>query len=362
MRASLRSLEAAERRQQREEKKRQRELERQTKESARLSVLERARLEVETFENSLDLLLSFHKERPEEVDWPAIAASLPPVPPRRQSLNEVKARLRLAFYGDEGESAAMSQAQSLDEREYQEALKGYAIEHAEWKKLSNLARRILEGEKRAYMEAIQELSPLTEIAGIGSSLRFSVHDSGMMECLLSTNGRQAIPAEVKSLTASGKLSAKPMARSRFVEVLQDHVCGCVLRVARELFALLPIENVLITASAETLDTRTGRTELRPILSVLVPRRSLDTFNFEKLDPSDSIMGLTHRGDLKASRKTGEFDTVVPFTPTDLSEEPKGSADFRALFAPTRLLSAELEAQNAALGSQPENPLPSDGDG
>jgi len=74
--ATIRAQQAAERRQQREAQKRQRELERRTKEQAKLSALEQARLEVETHENYLEVLLSVHKEQGETWDWLAIAATL----------------------------------------------------------------------------------------------------------------------------------------------------------------------------------------------------------------------------------------------------------------------------------------------
>ena len=61
--ATLRQIEAAERRRQREAQKRQRELERRAQEQAKQSAEEQARLEVETYENRLEVLLSVHKEQ-----------------------------------------------------------------------------------------------------------------------------------------------------------------------------------------------------------------------------------------------------------------------------------------------------------
>ena len=55
--ANIRAIQAVERRQQRDAQKRMRELERQAKEQAKLSEIEQARLEVETFENRLEMLL-----------------------------------------------------------------------------------------------------------------------------------------------------------------------------------------------------------------------------------------------------------------------------------------------------------------
>jgi hypothetical protein len=361
--AELRAMEAAQRRQEREAKKRQRELERQAKEMAKLSAMEQARLEVETYDNALDVLLSVHKEQADAFDWLAIAASLPPVPPRRQSHNELKARQRLAIAPARPDAeAVLEQARNQDEREYKDALTEYGADNAEWTKMSNLARRILVGDSDAYIAAIEQLSHFSELAGIGSSLHFRVHTPRLVEVELSTNGRKAIPPELKTLTASGKVSVKPMPKPRFVEIYQDYICGCVLRVARELFALLPVQTILLSASAEALDTATGQLADRPFLSVSIGRADMQSLNFDRLDPSDTIMSLPHRGDLKASRKTGDFEFVVPFTDADLTQpDAPAIADFHTIIAATKRLRADLAAVCAALNPEPAEALTENGE-
>ena len=344
--STMRAMEAAARRQQREAKKRQRELERQTKEAAKLSAMEQARLEVETYDNALDVLLSVHKEQTDPVDWLSFATSLAPVSPYRQSHQELKTRQCLAINPSHSNTeATIEQARQQDEREYQEAVQTHAAETAEWAQLSGLARRVLQGEPNAYIEAIEKLSPFTELAGIGSSLHFTVHNQRLMEVILTTNGRQAIPTEVKTLTSSGKVSVKAMPKPRFMEIYQDYICGCVLRVARELFALLPIETLLISASAETLDTTTGKTVERPFLSVAIPRTTLNDLNFDLLDPSDSVLSMNHRGDLKASRKIGDFDPITPLPVSDLDQHvAPANSDFNAVFSTAKRLRSDLAIQ------------------
>ena len=357
----IRAIAAAVRRQQREAKKRQREFARMAKEMAKLTALERARLEVETDENALEVLLSVHKEQADPWDWVALAASLSPAPPCRHSYNELKVRRRLAVSASKDTAEALRQAQQQDEQEYQDALNTYSAEYADWERRFKLANRILNGDSSAYIDAIQELSPFAELASIGSSLDFTVHNARTIECLLRTNGRKAIPSEVKSLTASGKVSVKQMPRQRFVEIYQDYVCGCVLRVAREIFALLPINRLLVTAAAEALDTSTGHTVERPFLSVAIPREELEKLNFDALDPSDSIMSFTHRGDLKASRKTGEFEFISPLTAADLPQETMERTDLHALLATAQQFRAELTQQCAALSPQSEEVLSTNGE-
>ncbi len=351
---TIRAMEAAQRRQQRDAKKRQRELERQTKEMAKFSALEQARLEVETYENALDVLLSVHKEQADAIDWLSALSSLPPLPPCRYSHREMKVRERLAIApASVPAQQAVEQARHQDESDYQEDFKRYMTEHAEWARMARLARGVLSGDADAYIEVISELSPFTELASIGSSLHFTVHTPRLISVVLSTNGRKAIPSDLKTLTASGKVSVKPMPKPRFVEIYQDYICGCVLRVARELIAILPIETLLVTATAETLDTATGNTAERPFLSVAIPRTTLNSLNFDCLDPSDSVLSMTHRGDLKASRKTGDFDFITPLTVADLDQaDAPATVDFNAVFNTAKRLCADLAAQCASLNPQP----------
>ncbi|MEW6303790.1 MAG: tellurite resistance TerB C-terminal domain-containing protein [Verrucomicrobiota bacterium] len=330
-RGTIRAIQAAERRAQREEQRRYRELQRQAKDMARLSALERARLEVETYENRLEVLLSVHKEQGPEWDWPALVNAPPPLEPVRENRNAAEVEARRAAYRpgffdklfgrmkkQEAEFAGQLQAaQTRDEREFQNAWAQYQHDHAEWQDERKLADAVLAGEHDAYVRVLRELTPFAELAELGSALNFRIHSPQLLEVLAKVNGQKAIPDEIKSLTGSGKVSCKGMPKSRFHEIYQDYVCGCVLRVAREAFALLPVETVIVTALTDLFDSRTGRTSEQPILSVALPRAVAKKLNFNRLDPSDAMENFLHRGDFKASRKSGAFVPITPLTPVDL---------------------------------------------
>src|SRR2546421_8825446 len=106
--ATIRAMEAAERRQHRDAQRRLRDLERQAKEHAKLSAIEQARLEVETFDNQLELLLSVHKEQGETWDWAAVAASLPPPRPQNFRRSEQRVEQRLAVMPEEQRVASQN--------------------------------------------------------------------------------------------------------------------------------------------------------------------------------------------------------------------------------------------------------------
>ena len=358
-------MEAEERRRQRDAQRQQRELERRNKEQAKLSAIEQARLEVETYENRLEVLLSVHKEQGPTWDWGALAAALPPPCPQKRCYYEEQAEQRaLVLHPEKRQDAegAIEQAKAEDDRVFEEAMKAYAEERSEWEKLRSFARRILGGEHKAFIEALVEFSPLGEISELGSVMHFTLESAKLICCELKANGSQAIPTEVKILTATEKVSVKAMPKVRFHEIYQDYVCGCMLRVAREVFAMLPVDTVLITASADILDTRTGQTGEQPVLSAVMPRAVITSLEFDNLDPSDAMENFVHCGNFKASRKAGAFQAIAPLTTSDVPQTSTDGMDRAELLASVRRMRGELQAKLAASRAvnvsepQPTSPL------
>ena len=343
--AEIRRREAEERRNERETRKRHKDLERRIKERTKLSALEQARLEVEAHENALEVLLSVHKEQSAPIEWVKFATALPPHEPLSVGRHEFGAMLKrsmapLETVAESGSEAA-EQARRLDEQEQQTAHEDYTRKLAEWERMRTLAKRVMSGESGAYSEAISEFSSLAEVAGLGTSLHVTVHSPKLIGCALTVSGRETVPAEVKSLTTAGKLSVKAMPKLRFHEIYQDYVCGCVLRLAREMLALLPVDTVLVTASVNGTDTRSGRAAALPVLSVAITRVAVERLDFERLDPSDSMENFIHRGDVMASRKSGDFVPIIPLTPADLTPVQPERMDLSGLLAKLRQLHAEI---------------------
>jgi len=77
--------------------------------------------------------------------------------------------------------------------------------------------------------------------------------------------------------------------------------------------LLPVEMVIVNAVGDILNTETGHTEERPILSVAIPRDTLIKLNFDQIDPSDSMGNFVHN---MKFRKTQGFDAVEAIKPAD----------------------------------------------
>lgn len=255
--SALRSLAAAEKRRQREAVRHKRELERQRKHAEKLEAIELARLEVEEYENYLDLITSVHKECGPAWNWEEIQAAEPPEKPAAANFrNNTKAAqlayetyepgrldrmLRRVDSVREKLAKAIKEAKSEDIAEYKEALAEYEKQYSEWEELRKIAVHILNDDPEAYQYAIQQYGPFDEIQEFGSEIRFRSDDLRLFELEIKVNGEDIIPDQSITLLKGGKLSTKKMTKTLYYELYQDYVCGCTLRVARELFALVPFD-------------------------------------------------------------------------------------------------------------------------
>ena len=340
-----RRLREAERDQRREERaalKQQREIAKLLREQKKLDEQQRAKLEVEEYEARIAVLLSLHRDSTVMWDWIKLAATLAPLPPSSTKTNESRLMRNLLAQPEatdiERERALLC-ARDEDAKVLALAEEAYREATSDWKKLTTLANRILTGDTAAYRDAMEEFSPLEELADLGSSVDFTMTSATTIECVITMNGTQVIPAETKTLTTTGKLSIKAMPRQQFHEIYQDYICGGVLRVAREAFALLPIRCIIITAVAPLSDNKEA-----PVLSVVINRSDLSLVNFARADASDTLDRLPHRGDFKASRKSGAFQPIRPFALNEVVPNDPSSTQLdsvRVRFASERAAVSEL---------------------
>jgi hypothetical protein len=121
--------------------------------------------------------------------------------------------------------------------------------------------------------------------------------------------------------------------------------------------------VLLTAVADTFDSRTGQMVEQPVLSVAMPRDTLGRLDFDRLDPSDAMENFLHRGDFKASRKAEAFQPIKPLVPSDIPrvrDEDMGIGDLvtktQTLREELRRAITELAGQTGATLSLDDHPL------
>jgi hypothetical protein len=285
------------------------ELLRQQREIDRLAELERAKHEVEMFENQVQMIKSIHKECDMEFHWQELRNSPAPFRKGEMGPSEQAARQQLAEYkpGLFGRmfGSDTKKRQELEDK-IREATNEDLVEYSRWENLVQTAEGVLAGDLDVYLEVVQELAPLDDLSDFGSGFEIYFNTPKIGEVDFDVHPETVIPLEEKSLTPTGKVKTKQMTKTAYFDLYQDYVCSCALRIARDMFAILPLEEVIVHAYEEQLSTRTGHQERGVILSVKIDKRTLNTLNFDRIDCSDSMQNFVHNMTFK---KTKGFVTV-----------------------------------------------------
>ena len=155
-----------------------------------------------------------------------------------------------------------------------------------WAYYHSVAADVLKGDIDTYLQLIYEVNPLDDLLGYGSNFEFGTDNPRRMEVEFTVNRELLSHA------------SQTMSSFEYNDLLQDFVCSLSIRVARDMFALLPVQNVMVHA---VLDGNT-------VLSVRFDRDNLAKVKFGMIDPSDTVSKFTHsmsfdrmRGFLPVSR-------------------------------------------------------------
>jgi len=281
----------------------------QERQLQKLQEMERAKYEVTVFENQCELVKTIHKEADEPVNWHNILTSSPPFEKGTQGPNEHEARKKYNEYRPN----FFERLFKMDEKKYkhlneeiQQAIIEDQNQYNRWEELVGFAREVLAGNIDTYLKVIEEMDPLGDLSEFGSGFEFSTDDPAYMEVEFEVHSESVIPSEQKSLTKTGKLSVRQLPKTKYYDLQQDYVCSCVIRIARDLFALLPLQYVIIHAFDEQLNTETGHNEQLLILSIKIERETLESLNIDNIDCSDAMNNFSHNMNF---RKTKGFAAV-----------------------------------------------------
>ena len=275
--------------------------------------VERARLEVEMFENTLDMIKSIHIECDDQVDWEEVKRRPTPLDNQGRGSNESNVLMEIEQY----KPSVIDKLFKKSEKKLKElqlrltsAKKLDQEEFARWQKMISTADRICKGDIEAYLEVIEDFAPLDDLLDFGSGFEFFIDNPDLVEVEFEVNSEQVVPKQIKMLTKSGKVSTKVMPKGRFYDIQQDYICSCSLRIARDMFALLPLNEVIINATDSRLNTETGLYENITILSVQIDKATLNTLNIELVDPSDSMNNFKHNMKFKKTKGFEEVERIA----------------------------------------------------
>ena len=289
---------------------------------------------VSAHEAHIAALTTIHHARREPIDWHRILNCPAPVKPVRGTAHERAARKKLYAWSpswlDRLRNLEEKKRHKLknqlrdaieqDDTRHTAAIDRWERETAAWKRDARLARSILDGDQDAWAEAInthseflvpgeQPSSDPSQAAVAGRS-EWRI-DNKSVSVDVHTCGRELVPTEACRQLQSGKLSTRNMPKGRYWEIYLNYVSGCAFRSATDIFAILPLDMVVVTILEERLNPATGHVESAPILSVQVARKTLETINLSNAQAGAALTQFNHAMDF---RKTQGFRTIEPLAP------------------------------------------------
>src|ERR1044072_3611376 len=304
----------------------EREAERRRKYYAKQQMIEDAADAVAEWHDQMQEIVSLHVDPTDDVNWDGVLREPEPRAASPVTLRGAAAAGRLDafrprfwdfFWGGserrrEGLERAVIDARVEDEQAHRQATDAYRIRHGEWKADTELAGRLLSGDVSAQRDVIAEMQSLSGEGLIGTHLSFRI-SAAFLHAIAHVHGDEVVPKVRRKQLQSGRLSESKMPAGEANELYQDYVCSAALRVAGDLFGLLPRDEIYVTCVTDMLDRVTGHQAETPILSVRFVRETFRRLGLGRIDPSDSRRNFVHEMNFK---RTLGFSPIVPLQPLD----------------------------------------------
>lgn len=158
--------------------------------------------------------------------------------------------------------------------------------------LTELSKRVLSGDLEAYEQVLRAYLPLQDLAEFGSGFDIDLTDAKQAVVHFDLNLEDVLPKEKLSLTATGKLSQKAIAKGEQKIIADDYIASASLRVALDLFALLPLETVQVVARDNAISPATGHELQTVYLDAVIDKKTLVGLNLEAIDPSSALQNFS----------------------------------------------------------------------
>ena len=175
-------------------------------------------------------------------------------------------------------------------------------EYKTFESLKAFSERVVAGDVDAYLEIINEIKPYDDLLDYGSSFEVGTDRKDVLEVEFHVKSEEVVPNTELSLKANGTLSEKEMSKTNYYALMQDYICSTMIRIARDSFALLPVQKVYVHAADDVLNTATGYNTEVTLVSAEFGREQLMSLNMEMIDPSDALSGF--KNNMKFAKTTG----------------------------------------------------------
>ena len=253
--------------------------------------------EIEEYEDLIHLITTIHVVPVQSFDWALVYEESPPFSKDSTGPNEQSALEKLNTYKPSLLDKLFSRTEARKRILTEEIPAAKLVDQGlinDWNRRTQLAKQVLSYEKQALINALRELTPFQNLLQLGSMVSaYATEESHILNVEFNVNEKAVIPYETKSLTKTGKVSTRKMGIGRRNELLYMYVTGGALEIAKESFAVLPIDSLFVHCIDTRLNLATGIKEENVLLSVLFTRDQLDEIQYEFIDPGEAIQSFLH---------------------------------------------------------------------
>lgn len=149
-----------------------------------------------------------------------------------------------------------------------------------WEYYHSVASKVLSGDIDTYLQLIYEVNPLDDLLAYGGNYEFG------------TDNPQKIEVEFSANEAALSAAKRNLNSAEYNDLLQDFICSVCIRIARDMFALLPVSHVIVHAVLNGDN----------IVSADFDRVTLSKVKFGYIDPSETLSKFRHN--MQFQKSTG----------------------------------------------------------
>jgi len=249
---------------------------------------------VEEYNAHVNMLTSVHLESEDFVDWQSILSESFTSSEDEEGPNGLEVNKEIELFIPSWRDKLFNRTEARKSILNTKLMEARMLDQSlfeEKKEIIELAKRVIDNDKDAWISALDRYNPFEDIFTLGSKVVLKINEKNDLIANLIIGNKEVVPKEVITLTPTKKLSKKEMLKTRYLLLYQDYVCSCVIRIAREIFSILPVESVKINVYDYS---QADEPPIKGcILSTIVEKNNLDDLIFEAIDCSETIETFKH---------------------------------------------------------------------
>jgi len=278
---------------------------------------------LQEYDEYINSIITLHKTSSEAMNWEYLLAAPEPKLPLRKADNQLIAESacrsfrpslidKLLGQGKQKHKGLMDKAQEAKQQDdliYNCTLKEFKTDLVEWTKIQEVSQGVISREPFSYEEAIEFFNPFFPVTALGVLLSYEISINAIV-VNMQVNAKKIVPEFVPNKVASGKAKLLNMQETDFNVLFYSFLCSSAIRIARETFALLPVEHLIVNVFESNIILMADEKVGRAILAVNFDQPQISTLDFSSDDCSSLLRSFPHHLSFSASAGFKEVDLMT----------------------------------------------------